>query len=135
MEMRELLTQAAFDGDVAELARLLDNGANIDAEARNSNPLHAAIENGKASCVRLLIERGADVERPAPGYASPLAHAVDISVDGTIQSGGNPGEEPTEIIVLLLSAGAMVEPGLTVARRYQSAKLIQLLTARSSARS
>jgi hypothetical protein len=128
MERRELLARAAFDGNIAEVTRLLDVGADIDAEGTNWNPLHAAIENDDPSCVRLLIERGADIERPAPGYASPLAHAVDISIDGTIQSGGHPGEEPTQVILLLLSAGASVESGLLVARSYNSGKIVALLT-------
>ena len=128
MEIRERLAQAAFDGNIAEVKRLIDTGADIDADGRNWNPIHAAIENDKVSCVRLLLDRGADVERPGHGYPSPLAHAVDISVDGTIQSGGSQGEEPIEVILLLLSAGAKVEAGLAVARRYGSQKIDQLLT-------
>jgi hypothetical protein len=92
------------------------------------NPLHAAIENERVSCVQLLIRRGADIERCAAGDLSTLAHAVDIAIDGTIQAGGNPGDEPTEIINLLLEAGTDPTPGLRVAQAYGSSKIIELLS-------
>ena len=41
--MSEELAKAAFDGDVQAIRRLLDEGADIDAEGRNWNPLQAAI--------------------------------------------------------------------------------------------
>ena len=84
--------------------------------------------NGQVACVQFLIARGADVERPAAGGESPLAHAVDAAIDGTIKTGGEPGDEPAEIINLLLGAGADPRPGLGVARDYKSSKLIELLT-------
>jgi ankyrin repeat protein len=127
--MSEELAKAAFDGDVETVRRLLDEGAEIDEQGGNWNPLHAAIENGQVACVRLLIARGADLERPVGGM-SPLANAVDAAIDGTIQTGGKPGDEPTEIISLLLEAGADPAPGLRVARDYKSTKLIEFLLER-----
>jgi ankyrin repeat protein len=126
--MADELAKAAFDGDVEAVGRLLDNGADIDAEGHVWNPLHAAIENENVACVQLLIRRGADVERRAAGDLSPLAHAVDIAIDGTIQRGGNPGDEPTEIVNVLLDSGADPKSGLRVARDYGSSKIIELLT-------
>jgi ankyrin repeat protein len=126
METSELLVQAAFDGNLDEVARLLKGGANVDAEGQCWNPLHAAIENEHSSCVRLLLAHGADVNLRA-GHLTPLAHAVDISIDGNNQTGGRPCDEPIEIVQLLVCAGADIEPGLFMARRYQSHKLIQLL--------
>ncbi|MBL8261960.1 MAG: ankyrin repeat domain-containing protein [Xanthomonadaceae bacterium] len=63
METNELLVQAAFDGNLDELTRLLMDGGNVDAEGRYWNALHAAIENGQVSCVRLLIAHGANVNQ------------------------------------------------------------------------
>jgi hypothetical protein len=126
--MGEELAKAAFDGDVEALRRLLEGGADIDQDGRNWNPLHGAIENKQAACVQLLIRRGADIERHAAGALSPLAHAVDVAIDGTWQQGGSPGDEPTDIIELLLDAGADPRPGLEVAREYKSAKVVELLT-------
>jgi ankyrin repeat protein len=122
------LSTAAFDGDLDAVARLLDAGGDIAAPGSFSNPLHAAIESDNAACVQLLIRRGANVER-CDGELSSLAHAVDSSIQGTIQDGGNPGDEPTEIISLLLEAGADPATGLQLARDYASTKIVNLLTA------
>lgn len=78
MEAIELLVQAAFCGNLDEVARLLDEGTDIDAIGRNWNALHAAIENEHFSCVRLLLERGADVNLSVAN-CTPLEHAVDVS--------------------------------------------------------
>ncbi len=61
---------------------------------------------------------------------SPLAHAVDIAIDGTIQSGGNLGEEPTDVVRLLLKAGTDPQSALEVACMYKSEKMLELLTFR-----
>src|SRR5688500_7741493 len=99
----EELVQAAFEGRTDEVRRLLDQGVPIDAPARNWNPLHAAVENEQLECVQLLIARGADIEYDMGGeITSPLAHAVDRAIDGTIQTRGNPGDEPTDIVCCLL---------------------------------
>jgi hypothetical protein len=121
------LKQAAFDGDAAEVARLLDAGADINYVSYTWTPLHAAIENENVACVKLLLERGADIELQGAAGMSPLAHAVDTSIDGTNQRGGGQDDVPTEIVMLLIAAGADIGPGLDVARTYHSQKLIRLL--------
>jgi ankyrin repeat protein len=126
--MSEELEKAAFAGDVEAVERLLDAGANIDRDGRIWNALHAAIENGNVDCIELLIGRGAEVEHRATGNLSPLAHAVDIAIDGACQSGCKPGNESTDIISLLLEAGAEPASGLEVARGYKSTKIVGLLT-------
>jgi hypothetical protein len=130
--MSEELAQAAFDGDTEKVAELLDAGAPVNAKGRNWTPLHAAIENERYDCVALLIARGADVQESSSDFP-PMAHAVDIAIDGTIQTGGYPGDEPTEIIQLLLRYGASPLPGLAVARAYKSDKIIRLLEAATNA--
>jgi uncharacterized protein len=56
------LIAAAERGDTAELRRLLDNGATINArDARGRNAVLAATQRGHEAAARLLIERGADV--------------------------------------------------------------------------
>jgi ankyrin repeat protein len=126
------LVRAVFEGDLQAVERLLDAGADIDAEGRIWNALHTAIESENIDCVRLLIERGADVEHRAAGDLTPLAHAVDVAIDGADQHGGTPGDERTELIELLLQAGADPAPALEAARGYRSAKLIDLLAAAAS---
>jgi len=75
---------------------MLHEGVNIDSKGRVWNALHAAIESEEFDCVKFLIGRGADIEC-INNNLSPLAHAVDISIDGTIQTGGSSGDEPIDI--------------------------------------
>lgn len=123
------LVRAAFSGNTEEITRLLDVGVPINAQdGEGWNPLHAAIENDQKECICLLVENGADIACVINGL-TPLAHAVDITIDGTIQTGGSQGDEPVDIVRYLLSAGADPLPGLAVAESYGSQKLIALLSA------
>jgi ankyrin repeat protein len=123
------LVRAALNGKIDEIIRLLDLGVPIDAQdGEGWNALHAAIENEQKECVSLLIVNGADIACIVNGM-TPLAHAVDISIDGTMQTGGSQGDEPVDIVRYLLSLGADPSPGLAVAKSYGSQKLITLLSA------
>lgn len=124
--MNTSLTDAAFRGDVSEVERRLDAGEDVNAVDGVWNPLHAAIENSHLACIDLIVSRGADIERVC-AELTPLAHAVDVAIDGTVQSGGRAGDEPTAVIARLLAAGAAPAPALKVARKYDSDKIAQLL--------
>ena len=124
--MRSSLTDAAFNGKIQDLEQLLDAGEDSDANDGIWNPLHAAIENEHSNCVELLLRHGANVERVCAGL-TPLAHAVDIAIDGAIQSGCNLDDEPVGIIAQLLAAGASPVSGLEAARQYENEKIVQLL--------
>jgi len=53
---------AAKQGNVEEIKVLLDNGADVNAEAiTGSTPLHLAAEEGHESVVQVLLENGADL--------------------------------------------------------------------------
>jgi ankyrin repeat protein len=121
------LRHAAFDGDLEAVVRLLDAGADVDGTGTESNPLHAAIENENVACIRLLIRRGANVEHRVGGLWR-WQHAVDIAVDGVIQKGGSPGDEPTDVICMLLEAGAEPTTALQLARDHGSSKIVTLLS-------
>jgi hypothetical protein len=88
--------------------------------------LHAAIENQQFMCVRLLVERGADIECENGGM-TPLAHAVDIACDGSLQLGIAPEDAPAEIVEYLLFAGADPAPAEPMAQSYASEKFLRLL--------
>lgn len=122
------LEKAAFEGALKKVEELLDDGAEIDAVGQHWNPLHAAIENEQISIVEYLLRRGADIEAIHCGM-TPLQHAVDISVDGAIQSGGQPGDERTDVIKLLLENGAQRESAIALAHEYKSQRIIQFLEA------
>jgi ankyrin repeat protein len=128
MDDAHSLVQAAFDGDVETARRLLDAGVPVDSANDNWNALHAAIENEQFDCVRLLVERGADIENDDCGM-TPLAHAVDIACDGSNQLGIAPEDAPTGIVDYLLSAGANPETALYTAQAYASEKFLRLLRA------
>ncbi|MEK7953821.1 ankyrin repeat domain-containing protein [Luteolibacter soli] len=112
-----LLIEAAFRGDMEAVESLLSEGARVDAEDKGLTPLHAAIENGQTEVVRRLLEVGADIEAISLA-GTPLAHAVDLVIDTALQSGTPVERESTEVIDLLIAAGANIEAGLEVARDY-----------------
>ena len=71
------LIVAAGSGDVAEMRRLIDRGANVNAVALDDlTPLTHAADRGHIEAVRLLIASGADVNK-ASGDLSPLYFAAD----------------------------------------------------------
>ena len=112
----DALTDAAFRGDLEAVKALLVQGADINAEGRVWNPLHAAIENGQIEVIRYLIRAGADVEFD---YSStPLAHAVDLIIDSSHQNDWSIDRCSKHLIDMLMDAGAHVEPGLMMARSY-----------------
>ena len=58
-------------------ARLLDLGAKVNGQQPNSDgPLIFAVQNHQVEAARLLIERGADVNRPGDKGRTPLMHAA-----------------------------------------------------------
>jgi ankyrin repeat protein len=127
--MSEELIQAAGKGEIGKVIRMIKAGADVNFQGRVEwTPLRAAIGADRYHCVRVLVRAGADIHRAA-GRHTALAWAVDVSVDGTIQTDGEQGDEPTDVIELLLKAGADPRPGLRVARAYGSWKIIRLLSA------
>ena len=66
---------AAIGGNLAVAERLLDAGADVNAQAQAAAPIHGAVMGGSAEMVRLLLDKGADpsqkdyAERDARGLA------------------------------------------------------------------
>ena len=87
---------------------------------------HLAIENENHTCVVALVEKGASINSLVGGWKA-LDHAVDISIDGTIQTGGKPGDEPIETITYLLERGADKRSALNLAKKYENEKIVQIL--------
>jgi uncharacterized protein len=103
------LVAAADRGDLAELRRLLDAGAAVNArDARGRNAVLAATQRGDEAAARLLIERGADV------------NAQDAIADSAFLLAGASGH--TGIVRAAL--GATPPPDFRLTNRYGGSALI-----------
>ena len=91
------LYQAARDGDVAEVRRLIASGADLngaDGTVFGSTALHLAALFGHVDCVRVLVEGGASVDKRTQFGCTPLHLAAE--------------REHCEIVTYLLEKGASV---------------------------
>jgi ankyrin repeat protein len=71
------LHEAAERGDVTELQRLLDQGANLHEPSGDGfQPIHLALLHGQEDAAKLLIARGADVASMDPEGYTPIARAA-----------------------------------------------------------
>jgi ankyrin repeat protein len=104
------LERASSSGNVASVRHLLDAGAEVNTEGRDTTPLAAAAYQGHVDVVTLLLERGADASRAVPrsrleGNGAPLAMAL-MPVNGASDS-----RETAKLQVarLLIERGAGVD--------------------------
>jgi cytochrome c len=87
-----VIHDAAQKGDVAAIVAALDAGVNVNESDGTATPLFYAISRRHFEAAKLLIERGADVNKPSALGALPLAPAA--------------GQGKIEFIKLLLDHGA-----------------------------
>jgi ankyrin repeat protein len=131
------LGKAIFEEDLNLVNQILEAGCelNVADAITGKTPLMQAVEQENVRFIELLLNYGASVN--AVGYKGwgPLHLAVDISVDGTIQSEGKPGTEPVSIIKLLIDHGAdldqTTDDGFTplkIAQNYQCKKIVEFLS-------
>src|SRR5262245_42124717 len=75
----EALWEAARQGDVAAVRKLLDEGVPVDAKSRyGATALSFASHKGQLEVVKLLLERGADPDVKDRFYGStPLSWAAE----------------------------------------------------------
>lgn len=92
----ELVGRVARRGDAAELARLLDAGAEVDP-AVDVPPLHAACYAGQLATARLLVERGASLTRVNAYGGTPLGTCIYGSADCFDREGGPGARPPDEV--------------------------------------
>ncbi|MBD0380988.1 ankyrin repeat domain-containing protein [Paenibacillus sedimenti] len=134
--MNDSICRAVATGNIEYIKFSFLRGISVDYKCIKSGHslLNIAIENEQLEVVRFLLQNGANINLKSIEGWTPLHVAVDVSIDGTIQSGGNPGEEPTEVLKYLLDNGAdkniMACNGKTptdIARDYNSQKIINFL--------
>ncbi|MGW6055326.1 ankyrin repeat domain-containing protein [Streptomyces sp. NPDC055189] len=96
MDIADQLVRSAGDGDVSGVARLLGQGAVVDAPDRDGRTaLDRAAEQGHADVVRQLVTAGADLGQPAGEYqdVTPLclaAHRGHTAAVGVLLDAGAP---------------------------------------------
>lgn len=97
----EALWEAARKGDAPEVKRLLDEGVNVDTKFRyGATALSYASDRGNLEVVKILLERGADVNVRDTFYgATPLTWAASPGMARTPQH--------PAIVKLLLEHGAL----------------------------
>jgi ankyrin repeat protein len=134
-EIEANFMRAVWELNAEKAQKLIANGININEQINgNSTFLLDVVEQEDLEAVKFLVSLGANINLADKNGWTPLHHAVDVSIDGTIQSGKQQGSEPTEIIEYLLQNGADLsatdfsgKTPLDIARDYQSYKIISLL--------
>ena len=92
----EALYEAAEQGDLGDIAKLLDAGADVNtALVGDGSPLIGAARAGRVEAVRLLLGRGADPNLAVSGDGSPLIMAAR--------------EGHRDVVELLLTSGARID--------------------------
>jgi len=61
-DLTERLIRSAEIGHILRVGKLLDEGADVNAQGPNAGALHMAAFNGYVNIVKLLVKRGADIE-------------------------------------------------------------------------
>ncbi|XP_028304445.1 ankyrin repeat and SOCS box protein 13 [Gouania willdenowi] len=96
---RSAVHEAAAQGRVLQLQRLIEGGAAVNIVAVDSiTPLHEACIQGQTQCVRLLLDAGAQVDARNIDGSTPLC---DAGAAGSL-----------DCVKLLLEYGATVNPPL-----------------------
>jgi Ankyrin repeats (3 copies) len=67
---------AAKKGDVAGITAVLDAGVSVNESDGIAPPLHYAVRIGNLEAVKLLVQRGGDVNAPSVSGTLPLVPAV-----------------------------------------------------------
>lgn len=94
--LNEALLKTARKGKLAEIAKLLDSGADVNAAIDgDGSPLIVAASAGEIRAVTLLLDRGADVNMGVEGDGNPLIAAAS--------------EGHEDVVKLLLDRGANID--------------------------
>ena len=130
IDLNGILVTSAREGDINRAIIALNNGSDIESRSRDGGwtALHEACFSGEINLVRVLIERGANLEARNLHFDTPLHIAafhgrraiveilleIGALVDPTNQDGSTPligaaFAGRTEVCNILLRAGAKVD--------------------------
>lgn len=94
--LNRALLDASEAGDVTEMTKLLDAGADVNATFKgDGSPLIVAAREGHTTAVKLLLDRGADPDLGVPGDGNAIIMAA------------REGHE--DVVKLLLDRGALID--------------------------
>jgi ankyrin repeat protein len=105
---RAAVVRAAETGNTAAVALMLDVGFPLETRSdEGGTSLHAAAYSGSADVVKLLLERGADINARDTNWNSP---PLDWALVGSgEQPESNPAADWIETVSTLLAAGAATD--------------------------
>jgi uncharacterized protein len=89
------LTETLKSRDIAQVKSLLAAGADVNEKVRGDYSLNIAVVYGPAEMVTVLLDAGADIERPGRDGMHPLHNAFFAG--------------RTEIVALLIQRGSAVD--------------------------
>ena len=135
-QLNSALLEAAGGGDVGEITKLLDAGADVNATFNgDGSPLIVASREGHIAAVQLLLDRGADADMGVPGDGNAIIMAAregheDVvkllldrgaSIDRVVAGDENAliqasGEGHLNVLKLLISRGADINARVWAAR-------------------
>ncbi|MBN1974174.1 MAG: ankyrin repeat domain-containing protein [Sedimentisphaerales bacterium] len=103
------LHKAALAGDLAEVKRLIAEGADVNKLESNSTALHIAVSNNRKDIAELLLEKSANIDIQDETGRTALYIAVQnnnidlvkilLSAKADINIGNNRGQTPIDIAV------------------------------------
>jgi hypothetical protein len=92
----ELLIGAVKKGDLKEVGKLIDDGADVNKVSSGVTPLYWAVFKNKPEIVRYLLDKGADINKAVVYKNKPTSNPIHVAViDGN-----------AEIVKLLIERGA-----------------------------
>lgn len=81
------LYQAAKDGNLTEVKRLVSSGAKVDVKThKHHTPLIAASAKGYTAVVTYLLSKGADINYAMPKGATALSYALALKHENTAEA-------------------------------------------------
>ena len=102
------LGDAAKNGDVAEIERLLATGADVNEPGGLGAPLHWAAMNGHTNVVELLAANGADLEAKSSMLGTPLHAAARFervdAAEALLSAGADPNSKDKDDFTPLMRA-------------------------------